>query len=59
VEIVVGEDHDSKTYTLPKELICRHSQFFSAACEGSFKEPIEKRVLLPEERPEIFDLFVE
>ena len=52
VEILVGPDKVS--FIIGKELLCKDSDFFRAALEGSFKEAQEGRVELPDTSPEIF-----
>ena len=47
------------SWTLPKALISHHSAFLKAACSRNFKEREENRILLPEDDPIVFGLFVE
>ena len=42
-----------------KNLACRDSSFFKAACKSGFREAESKEVKLPEDEPETFDNFVQ
>lgn len=42
-----------------KNLVCRYSSFFKAACKGSFREAESNEVKLPDDEPETFDNFVQ
>jgi heterogeneous nuclear rnp K-like protein len=61
--ILVGEP-DSKTrpetkYTIHKNLLTSASPFFAAALNGTFAEGADQTVKLPEEKPEIFEWFLQ
>ncbi|KAF2500044.1 hypothetical protein BU16DRAFT_522892 [Lophium mytilinum] len=59
IEVVVGTEPNTRTWFLYESLLCSYSDFFRAALQGGFKEAKEKRVALPEEDPEVFELFVQ
>lgn len=42
-----------------KNLVCRDSSFFKAACKGAFREAQSNEVKLPDDEPETFDNFVQ
>ena len=57
--VEVGEDHgELQTFSVHKEIICHYSAYFRAACKGEFLEAKTGKVKLPEDRIELFDLFV-
>lgn len=61
--ILVGEPN-SKTrpeakYLIHKDLIASASPFFAAALNGTFAEGMDQTVRLPEEKPEIFEWFLQ
>ncbi|KAL5388490.1 hypothetical protein DPSP01_003062 [Paraphaeosphaeria sporulosa] len=63
IDIVVGSKTATfgkqETWCLPKALISYHSLFFKAVCFHDFKEKEENRVILEDEDPRVFSLFVE
>lgn len=56
MSVVVGEE--SKSFTVHEQLLTHYSGFFSAALNGRFREAEEKRVILREEDPKIFEFFL-
>ncbi|KAF2769795.1 hypothetical protein EJ03DRAFT_256699, partial [Teratosphaeria nubilosa] len=48
-----------KRFTVYKNIITAHFQFFRAACNGGFKEAKEKVVRLPEVEPATFECFLQ
>ncbi|KAL8876951.1 MAG: hypothetical protein Q9198_004938 [Flavoplaca austrocitrina] len=50
---------DAKSWILHKSLLNRHSPFFAAALNGSFKEATTNTVELDDDDPESFQLFVQ
>lgn len=63
IKIAVGSETASagqqETWCLPQSLISHHSLFFKAACSHDFREKEENRILLADENPHVFSLFVE
>ncbi|KAK3066575.1 hypothetical protein LTR53_017022, partial [Teratosphaeriaceae sp. CCFEE 6253] len=63
VEIVVGDDGEKSRprtkYVVHKELLTAASPFFAAALDGTFAEGLDQAVRLPEEKPEIFEWFLQ
>ncbi|KAK5712992.1 hypothetical protein LTR17_017705 [Elasticomyces elasticus] len=63
VEIVIGDDGDKSRpitkYMVHKELLTASSPFFAAALDGAFAEGLEQVVRLPEEKPEVFEWFLQ
>ncbi|KAH8732475.1 hypothetical protein GQ44DRAFT_586718, partial [Phaeosphaeriaceae sp. PMI808] len=64
IEVVVGSSDvlngpSTCYWTLPKALISQHSPFLKAACDRNFCEREENRILLPDDEPAVFDLFVQ
>lgn len=57
--VIVHVGHLSKRFMLHKNLVCRDSTFFNAACKGSFREADSNEVKLPDDEPETFDNFVQ
>ncbi|GAB7365844.1 hypothetical protein MBLNU230_g7176t1 [Neophaeotheca triangularis] len=61
--VFVGEDGSKSRpltqYLVHKELITGSSPFFAAALNGTFAEGLEQTVRLPEEKPEIFEWFLQ
>ncbi|KAL8929717.1 MAG: hypothetical protein Q9172_000274 [Xanthocarpia lactea] len=55
VKIIVGPDN--KTFYAYKELLCKKSAFFKAACEGAFKES-NGTINLPEQDPTVVNYFI-
>ncbi|KAK4556338.1 hypothetical protein LTR86_006482 [Recurvomyces mirabilis] len=47
------------TYAVHKELLTSASPFFAAALNGTFAEGLDQAVKLPEEKPEIFEWFLQ
>ncbi|KAK5683433.1 hypothetical protein LTS10_004965 [Elasticomyces elasticus] len=56
ITISVGTDNPQK-FRAHEGLLCEHSGFFKAALGRAWKEGNERKVLLPEDRPEVFELF--
>lgn len=44
---------------LHKNLVCRYSSFFKAACKGGFREAESNEIKLPDDESETFDNFVQ
>jgi len=66
IEIIVGSEIPSsektdqrETWWLPKNLVSACSETLNAACNRDFKEKEENCILLVEDDPEIFSLYVE
>jgi hypothetical protein len=58
VTITVGlEDNSSRTFTLHKNLICMHSDYFRKAFTSTYKEGNDGHMNLPEDWPESFEVF--
>ena len=59
IEVLVGEGDGSQTWSLPKKLLTHVSPFFAAALDGAFSESNSHKMLLPEDDPAAFELFVQ
>jgi BTB/POZ domain len=46
-------------FNVHKNFVCTVSLFFQKACNGSFKEAVDKVVYLPETDRDAFDVFME
>lgn len=55
--LAVGDDLEEQN--VHEELLCEHSDFFTAALKKEWQEGQERRVPLPTDRPEIVDLYVQ
>lgn len=55
----MGEGDNSQTWSLPKNLLTHVSPFFAAALDGPFSESNSHKILLPEDDPAAFELFVQ
>lgn len=58
IVVIVGQRENSRSFFIHCNLICTFSPFFNAACSGFWKESQESVVKLPEDYPEIFELYV-
>ncbi|KAI9808907.1 MAG: hypothetical protein M1827_007132 [Pycnora praestabilis] len=56
IQVLIGPTQT--TYALPQTLLCQHSPFFLAALAHPFAESLSRTVTLPDDSPEIFELFV-
>ena len=56
VQVYVGPG--DRCWMLPTNLLCHLSSFFKAALKTGFKEADKKRVVLKDDEPEVFRLFV-
>lgn len=54
-----GNNGGLHTFSVHKHIICHSSAFFKAACTGQFLEAESQKVKLPDDRAELFDLFVQ
>jgi len=57
--VTVGQSGNNSTWSLPKKLLTHHSPFFAAALDGNFAEANSKAVSLPDEKPMVFEAFVQ
>lgn len=57
MKLVVGSS--KVKFSVHKEMLCGVSSFFKSALNGSFREGREQTITLPEDDPDIFDLFVQ
>jgi heterogeneous nuclear rnp K-like protein 2 len=61
--VIVGDEKNTArpavTYLIHKELLTAASPFFAAALNSTFAEGLDQTVRLPEERPEIFEWFLQ
>lgn len=53
----MGQGEESKIFVTLTGRLTQHSQFFEAALKAEWREGQEKMVNLPEDRPEIFEIF--
>ena len=59
IAVIVGTSPNKKTWQLHKELLISSSPFFAAALNGSFAEATSKVIMLPEDNPNAFALFIQ
>lgn len=61
--VIVGDEESTArppvTYLIHKELLTSASPFFAAALNSTFAEGLDQTVRLPEEKPEIFEWFLQ
>lgn len=57
VAITVGEGNDQKTFTIHEDLLTRESEYFHTALNSAFIEEQSKKVNLPEDDVDAFELF--
>lgn len=61
--VVVGDEKNTSrppvSYIIHKELLTSASPFFAAALNSTFAEGLDQTVRLPEEKPEIFEWFLQ
>ncbi|GIZ44347.1 hypothetical protein CKM354_000754700 [Cercospora kikuchii] len=59
VKIIVGNEKSGiKTFTVPREQVCAHSNYLAGALKRDFKESKEKTVKLEEFNPRSFAIFL-
>ncbi|KXS97763.1 hypothetical protein AC578_3188 [Pseudocercospora eumusae] len=59
ITVKVGVDDDQKEYKVPRALLSKSSPWFEAALKGDrFKEGRTATIELPEDRADVFELFV-
>jgi hypothetical protein len=56
--VKVGEGENQETFDVHESLITSHSLFFKKAMSGSWKESEDRVIKLPEDDPEIFNVYV-
>ena len=59
IELLVGDEDNPQTWSLPKPLLTHVSPFFAAALDGPFSESESHKMSLPEDDPAAFELFVQ
>ncbi|CZR53687.1 uncharacterized protein PAC_03567 [Phialocephala subalpina] len=59
VEVSVGTGDAQKTWFLPEQLLCDHSEYFRAAFKGGFEESVAKKINLEEHHHTAFAHFVD
>ena len=56
--VKVGKDSACKDFTVPKEILCRSEWFKTALKDNQFREGQSKIIELPEDTPEVFEIFL-
>lgn len=59
ITVKVGLAEGSKTFTVHKTLLVKHSDFFNTALNGHLAESKTHSIPLPEHDPESFNIFVQ
>ena len=59
VRITVGCKDEEISWILPKSLLTHDSKFFNAALNGTFAEANSGSIIMPEDNPEAFRVFVQ
>lgn len=57
VTVKVGKDTGRKDFTVPKKILCRSEWFRNALKEDRFLEGETKIITLPEDQPDVFQVF--
>jgi hypothetical protein len=58
VKLVIGPDHAKKTFTVHKELLCYHSEYFRNAFNGDWRESDEKAIRLEDVTEDVFRVVI-
>ena len=56
IEVFVGEE--KRSFAVHKNIICAHSPFFEAACSQRWATATPNPIALPEDDPEVFDIYL-
>lgn len=56
--VKVGKNSACKDFTVPKEILCRSEWFKAALRDNQFREGQSKIIELPEDTPEVFEIFL-
>jgi hypothetical protein len=56
ITFIVGEGEEAKTFSLHRNVICSHTQFFNTANKGKLKAGETDRVYLEDVEPHVFGL---
>jgi hypothetical protein len=60
VKVIVGKDSEKQqTFFVHEGLICARSKFFHKALNGNWTESSERLVKLPDDKPVIFELYLQ
>ncbi|GIZ37303.1 hypothetical protein CKM354_000075300 [Cercospora kikuchii] len=59
ITLVVGQDEESVSFHVHEDLLREHSHFFDAALKNQWKEAQERKIALPEDKPDIVDMYVQ
>ena len=54
----MGDGSGMETFMVHQNLICPRSVFFQNALKGPWKELEERRILLPDDEPAVFSLYL-
>ena len=57
--VLVNVGTEKTRFYVHNKFLCNASTFFEAALEGGFEEAESQRIELPEDKPEIVELFLE
>jgi hypothetical protein len=57
--VIVGTGVTSKSFALHKNLACARSKFFDACLSGNRKESVGAPVELPDDNPDVFQLYTQ
>ncbi|CAK1360416.1 hypothetical protein CB0940_06468 [Cercospora beticola] len=59
IAVVAGQDERSATFHVHEDLLREHSHFFDAALNHQWKEAQERKITLPEDNPDVVDVYVQ
>ncbi|KAF2133503.1 hypothetical protein P153DRAFT_274054, partial [Dothidotthia symphoricarpi CBS 119687] len=59
MEVSVIRGNKTAKWNIPKALLSHHSEFFRKACNETFKEGFENKIVLPDCEPRMFQIFVQ
>lgn len=55
----MGTGETVKSFVLHRNVACARSEFFRACLGGDWKESVDARVELPEDDPDVFQLYTQ
>ncbi|KAJ4365521.1 hypothetical protein N0V83_008140 [Neocucurbitaria cava] len=58
LKVVVGEEGNEEKFWVHQNILTSHSEFFKRATNGQWLESDERLVTLPEDRPDVFRLYL-
>ncbi|KAI4634342.1 hypothetical protein J4E83_001660 [Alternaria metachromatica] len=58
VTVIVGKEPDQQRFSVHEGIMCARSEFFQRAMNGNWTESKERIIRLPEDDPEIFNIYI-